>query len=459
MNKSHSYFVLFEELKLPGCPICSLALKDGRSYLESLLYESVLDVPVRLKLMDSFGFCNRHAWEIPKLPAVCSPATGFAIFASDLLRKFNLLVGARTQEPRKKSLWSLLFRQGPQKLSLQMKARVCPACDHVGQFETFHLKDLLNSITEKEFLEAFSASQGICLPHLFLIEEKHSSHLNFPLLLQLQLGKSQSLRERLEEFTRKQDCSFQQEITADEAKAWRIAMEFLVGKPGVFNNEIRADPLPNGDGMPMAETVQTASGIDGVVVGDLIAQIRTAKEVTVYQKQALPAHLLEPLRDLVSSEMHPEVEIVAEDLSDVAYLRQLHLSGFELFYGVGLPRQPLIFVNSGRGFVLEDGPEAVGVKSLPSKDVENLYFRLLWRRFGHAVSLIGVVKESDPEQSLFCLKLDRDRETWCRLRSAGAGLMPDVGQEVAVFAWEKWVSHILDVIHVESLTGRYFALW
>jgi len=65
--------------------------------------------------------------------------------------------------------------------------------------------------------------------------------------------------------------------------------------------------------------------------------------------------------------MHPEVEIVAEDLSDVAYLRQLHLSGFELFYGVGLPRQQLIFVNSGRGFVLEDGSEAVGVKSLPSK--------------------------------------------------------------------------------------------
>ena len=32
--------------------------------------------------------------------------------------------------------------------------------------------------------------------------------------------------------------------------------------------------------------------------------------------------------------------------------------------------------------------------------------------------------------------------------------MPDVGQEVAVFAWEKWVSHILDVIHVELLTGR-----
>lgn len=451
MTRGHSYFVLLEELKLPGCLICSLAIKDGQSYLDSLLYESVLDVPVRLKLMDSFGFCNRHAWQIPKLPAICSPAAGFAIFASDLLRKFNLLVGARTQEPRKKSIWRFLFPQGSQKLSLQMKARVCPACDHVAQFEAFHLTDLLDSITEKEFLEAFNASQGICLPHLFLVEEKHSNHPNFLLLLHLQLDKSQSLRERLEGFIRKQDRRFQQEITADEAKAWRVAMEFLVGKPGVFNNEIRADPRPNNGGMTVEETVKNASRIDGAAVGDLIAQIRTAKEVTIYQKQPLPTDLLEPLRDLVSTEMHPEVEIVAEDLSDVTYLRQLHSSGFELFYGVGLPRQPLIFMSSGRGFVLEDNPEAAGVRSLPSKDAENLYFRLLWRRFGHAVSLTGVVKERDPEQSLFCLKLDRERETWCRLRTAGPGVMPDVGQKVAVFAWDKWVSHILDVIHLELM--------
>ena len=112
MTKGHSYFVLLEEFKLPGCPICSLAIKDGQSYLDSLLYESVLDVPVRLKLMDSFGFCNRHAWQIPKLPAICSPAAGFAIFASDLLRKFNLLVGARTQEPRKTSLGGCYFARG-----------------------------------------------------------------------------------------------------------------------------------------------------------------------------------------------------------------------------------------------------------------------------------------------------------------------------------------------------------
>jgi hypothetical protein len=32
--------------------------------------------------------------------------------------------------------------------------------------------------------------------------------------------------------------------------------------------------------------------------------------------------------------------------------------------------------------------------------------------------------------------------------------MPDVGQRVAVFAWEKWVTHILDVIELELLVSE-----
>jgi hypothetical protein len=175
--------------------------------------------------------------------------------------------------------------------------------------------------------------------------------------------------------------------------------------------------------------------------------------VTIYQKQPLPTDLLEPLRDLVSTRIHSGVEIVAEDLSDVTYLRQLHASGFELFYGVGLPPQPLIFINSGRGFVLEESSTVARVRSLPPKDAEHLYFRLLWRRFGHAVSLTGTVKEADPKQSLFCLKLESDREVWCRLRAARLRGVPDVGERVAVFAWEKWVSHILEVIHLELSPG------
>jgi len=148
------------------------------------------------------------------------------------------------------------------------------------------------------------------------------------------------------------------------------------------------------------------------------------------------------------------VEIVAEDFADVTYLRELHSSGFELFYGVGLPRQAVIFLGSGRGFIVEDNPDVLGFRSLTSKAAENLYYRLLWCRFGHAVSLCGWVKERNLEQSLFCLHSDRGREVWCRLRGTELGQMPDVGQKVSVFAWEKWVTPILDVIQLEWLRGE-----
>ena len=450
MNKSHSYFVLLEELKQPGCPICSLFIKDSQSYLDALLYENVQDVPTRLNLMESFGFCNRHAWQIPKLPAICSPAAGFAVFASDLLRKFNLVVGAMTAESQKKSIWRSLLHKDTPRVFPQMKAGVCPACSHVAEFEAFHLADLVNAITEAEFLEAYEASKGICLPHLFVAEQKHSDHPNFPLLLKLQLGKSQSLRQALEEFIRKQDRRLQQEITEDEARAWRVAMEFLTGKSGVFNNEV-PNSSSNGraEGLPASGAFEGALAFARVSIRELVAKIRTARQVTVCQKEPLPKRLLGALIDLVSAETHPVVEIVVEDISDVAYLRKLHSCGFELFYGLGLPRQTLIFMDSGRGFVLEDNPDMQSFKSLSSKDVDNLYYRLLWSRFGHAVSLCGSVKETDAAENLFCLVLEKQREAWCRLRPGGPHRIPGVGEKVSVFVWEKWFTRILDVIHLE----------
>jgi hypothetical protein len=56
----------------------------------------------------------------------------------------------------------------------------------------------------------------------------------------------------------------------------------------------------------------------------LTAQLRTAKQVAIYQQQPLPKRLLRLLKELVSAEVLPTVEIVAENPSDVTYLRDLH---------------------------------------------------------------------------------------------------------------------------------------
>lgn len=239
MKKSRSYFHLLEAAEEPGCPLCALVVKDSRRYLDSLMYERVLDVPTRLELMDSFGFCGWHAWQIPSLPAICSPATGYAILASDLLTKFDFVTRARLKKSRRNGVWKNPFRKLYHTLFSLLKSKPCPACVRIAQAESYYFKDLVEFIQDELFLPAYQASDGICLPHFFRIERVFSGHPNFPTLVQLQLSKIQALRDILEEYIRKQDHRFRDQITSDEAKAWWVALELLVGKPGVFVNEMR----------------------------------------------------------------------------------------------------------------------------------------------------------------------------------------------------------------------------
>ncbi|MBI4283385.1 MAG: hypothetical protein HY663_02815 [Chloroflexi bacterium] len=352
---------------------------------------------------------------------------------------------------RKRGLKSFFRKKASQFLS-KIKAQACPACLHVGQFESYHLKDLADFILEEEFLQAYRASQGICLPHFFLLQENYSSHPNFPLLLELQLVKSQSLRGTLEEFIRKQDYRFQHEITSEEAKAWRVAMEFLAGKPGIFPNEMGHGLLQRSraGGISPDKTYLSLASFDRLTFRELIDEMRTAKEITSYMKQPLPPDLFKNLKELVRQE-HPTIEIVVEDFGDIGYLQNLPAAGFSLFYGLGLPAKTIVFLGRKRGFLIEDAElsSARGVRSL--KRAEDLYFSLLWRRFGHAVLLSGSVKEVDIKSNLFCLVVEGGRERWCRLKGSATKALPAVGAKIEIFAWEKWGTGVLEVLDVRVL--------
>ena len=451
MNKGHSYFELLDALKESGCPICRLVQKDSRRYLDHLMYESVLDVPTRMQLMGSFGLCSWHAWQLPSLPPVCSPDTGFSIFASDLLRKFSLLAVAITERShQKRGLKSFLRKKVSQFLS-KIKEKSCPACLHVGQFESYHLKELADFI-EEDFLQAYRASQGICLPHFFLLQENCSSHPNFPLLLELQLVKSQSLRGVLEEFIRKQDYRFQHKITSEEAKAWRVAMEFLAGKPGIFTNEIGHDLLQRSraEGISPDKISLALTSFDRLTFRELIGEMKTAKEITLYLKEPLPADLFEDLKRLLRREQ-PTIEVVVEGFSNIGYLQGLHAAGFSLFYGLGLPAKTIVFLGRKRGFLIEDAELSSARVLRLLKRAEDLYFSLLWRRFGVAVLLSGSIKETDKEKKLFCLIVEGGRLQWCRFKDADTKELPEVGAQVEVFAWEKWNSHILEILELRVL--------
>ncbi len=453
MNKDRSYFVFLEVLEKPGCPICHMVLEDSRQYLDNLLYERVLDVPTRLEFMESLGFCSWHTWQIPTLPLICSPAVGFSIFASDLLRKFALVAQATFNKDRRKHVWKLSFMKRFQSLFSRMKEKSCPACVHVAQNESNYLGELTDFIQEEQFLSAYRTSGGICLRHFFRLEQCFSGHANFLLLARLQLDKVQSLRNTLDEFIRKQDHRFRDEITSSEAKAWRIAMEFLAGKRGVFNNEIRRDVVQN-TGTDLSSPVDLSkrrSGSERLTLGELTATMKSAKDITLYLKQPLTPDLFKALKQLESCETHPRIEIVVEDLQDTAHLRTLYSAGFSLFYGLGLPRQTVVFFERNRGFLIDDQQASANQYLRGLKNSEDLYLRLLWCRFGIAVLLSGWVKENDERSGLFCLAVDSRREQWCRFEDSAANKLPEVGAMVELFGWDKWHSRVVEVLELKVL--------
>lgn len=448
MSQGHSHFELLEELQKPGCAVCALVIKDSRRYLDHLLYESVLDLPMRMEFMESFGFCNWHTWQLPSLPEICSPSTGYSIFASDLLRKFDHLAHAfRGEAPRKRTLKSFL-RKAPQRLLSQIKGRSCPACRHVAQFQEYHLKELADALQDQEFLDAYKASRGICLPHFFLLQENFSTHPSFPPLLDLQIAKSRSLRNTLEEFSRKQDYRFRDEITPEETRAWKVALEFITGKRGVFTNEMGNDLLKRSRTKTDEATLPALMQSDRLTVRDLADEIKNTKETAFYIKRPLAPNLFELLRELVGNEPHPTIEIATEDITDIEHLRALYCAGLAVFYAFGLPPKTIVFLGPDRGFLLDEDRGDLPQTLRHLKNPKELYFKLLWRRFGSAVLLRGVVREMDLQHDMFCLATEGGREVWCRFKDPTAANVLQPAAQVEVFAWERWGSQVLQVLRL-----------
>ena len=65
--------------------------------------------------------------------------------------------------------------------------------------------------------------------------------------------------------------------------------------------------------------------------------------------------------------------------------------------------------------------------------------------------LSGSIKETDKEKKLFCLIVEGGRLQWCRFKDADTKELPEVGAQVEVFAWEKWNSHILEILELRVL--------
>jgi hypothetical protein len=226
-SKFVTYYELLDAFGKPGCPVCTNLERGSLKALNDMLYEQVTDPESRRRLVESRGYCNWHAWMLPR---VQNSPLGAALIYRHLLAEALARLQASHRETCERSSWRRMWEratrahEGPTSLLewWRTKSR-CPLCGLARQSERESLGTILHFIEEAEFAAGFGRD-----------------HPNLPALLAAHEARRTALAAELEEFARKNDYRFAAEAVGEEGSSWRRVLDVFVGRPGVFGPE-RAD--------------------------------------------------------------------------------------------------------------------------------------------------------------------------------------------------------------------------
>jgi hypothetical protein len=292
-SKHLAYFQLLDACKQPGCPVCTRLEQGATRSLDALMYEQVNDPITRERLVESHGFCNWHAWI---LPGIHNSALGVALIYSHLLQETvdHLQTARQGAHPRTRGrrLWERLTgsrRDVPPMLAWRQRKARCPICTFARQAERDDLTTIFEYLGEPGFGEAFSRSSGLCLPHLYLAMTIGRDHPHLPTLLAVHEARWKDLLWELEEFARKFDYRYADEVKGRETSSWHRVLEVFTGRAGLFGPE-RGDwsvePHPEAQGM--AATPAEPSEVAGA---ERLSEIETLR----FESERLHRHIDELL--------------------------------------------------------------------------------------------------------------------------------------------------------------------
>ena len=114
----------------------------------------------------------------------------------------------------------------------------------------------------------------------------------------------------------------------------------------------------------------------------------------------------------------------------------------------------LVIVDRNQGYWLATDTDAAGGALVAADNAPDLYIKLLWRRFGLAVSYEGELKKIHLGTAFFCVGLKEQREVWCRFSQARTNGLAPAGTRVQVFGWIKWNSQIMEVLELTPLDPK-----
>jgi hypothetical protein len=234
-SKHTPFFELVDAQAQAGCPICRLVHKATDRYLDSLLYEAVLDPSVRAKLKDSQGFCAEHVAMLQRRPG---RALGVALIYRDTLRALLKTLDGASFAGTGSKLGRLFRRRAELPTLARLSAtRPCPACAIGATTEKDYVALLLAHLMDDKLYQAYAAGEGLCLPHFLAAlrgaAERSEGAETLRRLVEPQAERYRRMLADLDEFIRKRDHRFADEKYGEEGDVWLRVMNAIIGGPGM----------------------------------------------------------------------------------------------------------------------------------------------------------------------------------------------------------------------------------
>ncbi len=231
LGKHTPFFELLDAQAKAGCSICRLVYKSTDRYLDSLLYEAVLDPDVRAKLKTSRGFCAEHVEMLARQPG---RALGVALIYRDIIRTIaDAAEGAHFRPSTLERMRSLGRKPGTVITAEKLQAdNPCPACVIAEGAERTYLEMLIAHLDDDKLYAAYSENDGLCLPHLIAALQHASSEESLRRLVEPQVARYRVMLRDLDEFIRKRDHRFRHEKMGEEGDVWLRAMNAAIGGAG-----------------------------------------------------------------------------------------------------------------------------------------------------------------------------------------------------------------------------------
>lgn len=230
-GKHTPYFELVDAQRLSGCSVCRLVHHTTDRYLDSLLYESVLDPGLREKLKRSHGFCSEHVEMLRNHPG---RSLGIALIYETLLRRVTDVMEEGKLEGG--SLRERIRGTGSPGRGLARRLTPdlpCPACLIKEQATQDNLELLIAFMEDDKLYEAYAEGEGLCLLHLAWAVSLVSEEATLQRLLQPQIARYRLLLEDLAEYIRKADHRFKHETLGPEGDVWLRVMNAITGGAGL----------------------------------------------------------------------------------------------------------------------------------------------------------------------------------------------------------------------------------